>query len=123
MGLLMNFIRNGYLLGILLLLILAEKPCLSGANSVAIAAAGNSHALEQLQVQLDDMVAASASGNVHQLAACRINSKELLATAESTARGVLQGVCNPRQYFYFPFWFFDVTVRSCLAAYHTDHEE
>jgi len=97
MGLLMNFIRNVYLLGILLLLILAEKPCLSGANSVAIAAAGNSHALEQLQVQLDDMVAASASGNVHQLAACRINSKELLATAESTARGVLQGVCNPRQ--------------------------
>lgn len=86
-------------MGFLLLLMLVEKPCLSGANSVAIAAAGNGHALEQLQVQLDDVVAASGGSSVQQLAACRINSKELLATAESTARGVLQGVCNPRQYF------------------------
>ena len=72
------------------------------ANSVAIAAAGHGQALDRLQVQLDDMVANSGAGtgaaNVQQLAACRIDSKELLATAESTARGVLQGVCNPRQY-------------------------
>ena len=103
MGFLTNFANTGHLLGILLLLLLPRKPCLSSANSVAIAAAGNGHALEQLQVQLDDMVAASGGANVQQLAACRINSKELLETAESTARGVLQGVCNPRQYFYFSF--------------------
>lgn len=53
-------------------------------------------ALGQLQSQLDELVSSSGGADVQQLAYCRISSKDLLATAESTARGVLQGICNPR---------------------------
>ena len=75
------------------------------ASTAAVAAAqvsstrGGSPAAREslalLQAQLDEMLT-NGGGQVQQAAACRISSKDLLATAETTARGVLHGVCNPR---------------------------
>lgn len=66
-------------------------------------ALGNTSSMGHIRAQLDDVKITSGGDN--QVAAyCRISSKELLATAESTARAILQGICNPSKFFtYFKF--------------------
>lgn len=64
--------------------------------SVAI---GNISHLGHLRTQQEDMKI-SSDGDLQQSSTnCRISSKELLAAAESTARTILQGICNPRKHF------------------------
>ncbi|XP_045029151.1 uncharacterized protein LOC116922116 isoform X1 [Daphnia magna] len=60
-------------------------------------ALGNISHLGHLRTQQED-VKFSSDGDFQQSSTnCRISSKELLAAAESTARSILQGICNPRE--------------------------
>lgn len=61
-------------------------------------ALGNISHLGHLRTQQED-VKFSSDGDFQQSSTnCRISSKELLAAAESTARSILQGICNPRKH-------------------------
>ncbi|XP_071514813.1 TNF receptor-associated factor 6 [Panulirus ornatus] len=51
---------------------------------------------EDLQSMLNHLVQNSGS-DVQSLSYCRISTRDLIATAQSTASRVLQGVCNPRE--------------------------
>ncbi len=64
--------------------------------SVALASTSS---MGHLRTQQEDGEILSGGKDNQQLTACRISSKELLSVAESTARGILQGICNPRKPF------------------------
>ena len=82
--------------------------------SVALA---STSAVGQLRTQLDqDLKSLSGGNDNQQVTTCRINSKELLATAESTARAILQGICNPRKSFVYFFSIAYVASRFVLFA-------
>lgn len=71
--------------------------CLAHSLAVSDAAIMSStSSLGHIRSPSDDVVILPSDGN-NQVTGCRISTKELLVSAESTARAILQAVYNPRK--------------------------
>lgn len=71
--------------------------CLAHSKTVSSAAIMDStSSLGHLRSPSDDIVILPSDGN-NQATGCRISTKEFLASAESSARAILQAVYNPRK--------------------------
>lgn len=90
--LLRSICKRAILLNFILLAIISTS-----LTNAAVRTGGRDGVLEHLQVQLDQMVGENRGADNQQVAACHINSKDLLSVTETTARAVLQGICNPRK--------------------------